>query len=337
MGGMAALGGLAGGFAGGFAMPTHAAGAAALIPAHIANGRGNPTLVLQEVARQQGYFEQLGLETTTVNAGGTKIISAILNGEQDISVLVGFPSVLPAIERGGKLKILAGAGLMPELTVYSKNPKVRSLKDLEGKTVGTSAPGGLLHQLMVAMFQKHGIDIKKITFVKIGGSAAVFRAVAAGIVDAGPAPVDVHLFMDKYGVHALSDGNTWIELPEFTFQGAFTAEATIAKKRDVIVRLLAGYAKLFRFINGPDSKDAWVKAWMKLLSGKDPKQSRAEAEYQWNFFQKYKPYAGDLILSKERVAYMQKLNVSLGIQKKILPYEQVVDNSLARDALKLIA
>jgi hypothetical protein len=41
-------------------------------------------------------------------------------------------------------------------------------------------------------------------------------------------------------------------------------------------------------------------------------------------------------LSEERVRYMQDLNISLGVQKGLLPYGQVTDMSLARDALKLI-
>jgi hypothetical protein len=42
------------------------------------------------------------------------------------------------------------------------------------------------------------------------------------------------------------------------------------------------------------------------------------------------------VLSPERVRYMQELNVSLGVQKSVLPYECVCDMSLAQDAIKLL-
>lgn len=42
------------------------------------------------------------------------------------------------------------------------------------------------------------------------------------------------------------------------------------------------------------------------------------------------------MLTGERVRFMQDLNVSLGVQKRVLPYEQVCDMSLARDAVKLL-
>ena len=46
--------------------------------------------------------------------------------------------------------------------------------------------------------------------------------------------------------------------------------------------------------------------------------------------------SADLVITEERVRYMQDLNVSLGVQKRVLPYEQVCDMSLARDAVKLL-
>jgi hypothetical protein len=33
---------------------------------------------------------------------------------------------------------------------------------------------------------------------------------------------------------------------------------------------------------------------------------------------------------------MQELNISLGVQKTLIPHERIADMSLARDALKLI-
>ena len=63
----------------------------------------------------------------------------------------------------------------------------------------------------------------------------------------------------------------------------------------------------------------------------------AEGATEWEFIQKHKPYASDLLLSEERVRYMQEINLGLGLQKRMLPYEQVADMTLAQDALKLMA
>ena len=64
--------------------------------------------------------------------------------------------------------------------------------------------------------------------------------------------------------------------------------------------------------------------------------SAEQAEDLWTWFQQYKAYDAALVLTPERVAYMQQLNVALGVQKAVLPFEQVADMSIARDALKLL-
>ena len=47
--------------------------------------------------------------------------------------------------------------------------------------------------------------------------------------------------------------------------------------------------------------------------------------------------ASDLLLSEDRVRCMQEINLAHGLQKRMLPYEQVADMTLAQDALKLMA
>ena len=124
---------------------------------------------------------------------------------------------------------------------------------------------------------KKGIDYTKVNFVNIGAVSSVFTAVAAGTVDAGFGTVDVYFERDKYGVHALTDGVLWKELPDFTNQVMVTSDQAISEKRDQIIKAMAAYARLFRFINTPDSKDAWIKARTVALNRDNPK----EAEQQW--------------------------------------------------------
>jgi ABC-type nitrate/sulfonate/bicarbonate transport system substrate-binding protein len=216
--------------------------------------------------------------------------------------------------------------------VYSWRPEIRTLKDLEGRTVGTGSPGALLHSIMVALLRRNNVDAGKVNFVNVGSSADVFRAVVAKVVDAGPSELDYEEQEAKYNVHDLADGKFWDGLPEYTNQASYASERSIRERRDVIVRTLAAYAKLYRFISSPQSQAAYLTARATALSKNEP----AEALAQWRFFQRHQSFAVDLVLSEERVRYMQELNISLGVQKALLPYGQVTDMSLAREALKLI-
>ena len=322
----------------------HAAAAAGIVfaggpafaadePVSIVNTSGTSGMTLQALLRQQGFLEQMGVKTEVTNvADATRLMGAVISGQSDLSTSAGFAQVFPAIEKGGKLKIIAGAQNVPVHAVYSKKPEIKSVKDLVGRTVGAGSPGSLLHTLMVAVLRKYGVDETKVNFVNVGGTLDVFRAVAAGAVDAGPSEVDFFYKQAEYGVHSLVDGELWKELPTFTFQAAYASDKAIATKRDAIVKVLAALAKLYRFADSPDSLDAFAKARAEA-TGKD---DRHEAETQWKFNRENHSYSRDLILSDERINYMQELNKSLGVQKEILPINRVADMSLARDALKLI-
>jgi ABC-type nitrate/sulfonate/bicarbonate transport system substrate-binding protein len=310
--------------------------AAESVRVNIVNTSPNSALTIQELIKEKHWLEDFGLKPTVLNVGdGSKLMGALLSGSADICLLSGFGQVLPAIEKGGALKLIAGAQLLDSHALLSKNPKIKQVKDLEGHTVGTGSIGALLYQLTAALLLKKGVDINKVTFVNVGSSANVFRAVAAGTVDAGPCLYDVYEQQKHYGVHSLSDGNLWTELPEYTYQGSYASDRAIAQKRDSLVRVLAAYCKCYRYIQNSTSLADYVKARQIALHG-DPKVAAAEASSEWRFNQKHKPYATDLLLSQERVDYMQNLNIRFGVQKALLPYAAVADMSLAKDAVKLI-
>lgn len=297
---------------------------------NIVNTSGGTNLVLAALMRQQGIFEEFGLDVTITNvADGAKLMGGILTGQMDICPLSGFGQVFAAIEKGAKMKVLGGGAILPLQGLLSIKPNIRTLKDLEGKTVGTGSLGALVHQLTVATMRKFGVDESKVTFVNIGSATDIFRAVAVGTVDAGSSEV---WQVGRNGVHAIENGRFWVDLPEYTYQAAFASDMAIRDKREALVRALAAYAKLYRFIQNGDSQEAFVKAFEAGMG----KADRDSAVQQWTFYQKYKPFAVDLVLSEERLTYMQNLNLSFKVQSKVLPFSQVADMSLAQDAIKLL-
>ena len=239
--------------------------------------------------------------------------------------------MFPAVERGAELKIISAATLLPGRPCSPPKPDVQSLKDLEGKIVGIGAVGALVHQLTVSLLRKHGGRFK-VRFVTIGSNTDIFKGVMAGTIDAGTGPASLSKMRNRTGVHALPNGNMSAELKEFTYQAGWTSARVIETKRDVLVRVLAAYAKLFRFVQQPSAQDAFLTARKAVFPNAPQKEHLAE----WTYLQTYKPFASDLVLSPERVAYMQTVNIEFQIQKEMLPYDRVVDMSLAEDARKLL-
>jgi len=295
--------------------------------------QGTAGLTLADIAFTQGFIRAQNLEAKSLEVSdASKAIAALIGRSSDICLWSGFGGVLAAIERGAALRIVAGSLLSPTDAVYSAKPHIRRIADLAGKTIGVGALGAQLHQVMLAVLRKHGIDAGRVTFRNVGSSTDIFRAVVAGTVDAGPAEIDVFDQQAKYHVHALEGGNLWSELPDFTWQASYTSQDAILRNRAGLVRILAAFGKTYRYVSSAASREAWIASYLKVTHKTDP----GGAEAQWRFIQKYHPYAVDLVLQPERVQRMQQLNVELGVQKRVLPFESVADMSLAREAMALI-
>jgi len=284
--------------------------------------------------RRQRFLESFGLDPEVLGVpDGTRILGAIVGGSVDASMMSGFGQVFPAVAHGAPLKILAGGALLPMLALFSGKTDVKTLRDLEGRAVGTGSVGALVYQLTVLLLRKHGVDVSKVRFVSIGSSADIFRSVAAGIVDAGAGEASLIGEAAAHGVHLVDHGNMTLELKEYTFQAAWTSDRAIASNRDALVRALAAYATLYRFVQTPAARGAFLES----CRSEFPHAPPGEHEAQWSYIQQYKAFAVDLTLSPQRLHYMQAVNVSFGVQSEILPFERLADMSLAADALRLLA
>ena len=299
----------------------------------IANAAGSLNLTMAELMRQQQFLESFDLAPELLGvADGTRILGGLLGRSVDISTMSGFGQAFAAIERGAPIKILAGGAMLPGLALFSARPGVTVLKHLEGKTIGTGSIGALVYQLTMTLLQKYKVDTSAIRFVNVGSSADILRAVAAGTVDAGAADVALIDHAAEHHVHLIEHGNMSVELREYTYQGAWTVAQNIVSERDALVRTLAAYAKLYRFVQSPGAREAFFRAHRKVF----PTAPESDPQAQWDYIQGYKPFAVELTLSPERLRYMQALNVSFKVQQGILPFERVADMSLATDALKLL-
>lgn len=304
------------------------------LPVRIVSSQGPQVVTINELMEQNDYFTQVGIAPDILAvASGTNLIGPLLNGRADICIFAGFSQLLSAIEKGADIKILGGASIKGQQALFTKNPNIRTLKDLEGHSVGTGAIGAQLHQVVTALLRKKGIDRDKVQFVVVGNSGDVFRSVVAGRVDAGNGQADVLSSLDRLGVHMIEGGEYARELPEYTWQASFASGTAIKERREALVRTLEAYCRAFRYVQNPGSRDDYVSAQLAAIDPRDKVQGREGAISQWNYLQERKIYAEDLVLSPERVEYMQELNISLGMQKKVLPYDRLIDRSLADEAV----
>ena len=296
----------------------------------VASNQGVENASLQQLMVDRGFARALALdaqivESKTINGP----MDALLAGEADICMVSGFVGVLPAIEQGKDLRLVGAAMLLPALAAYTRDSAVRRVEDLAGRTVGVGGMNGLLHILALALLRKAGVDAAKVKFVNVGSNAQVLEAVAVGKVDAGlSGPAGLGLA----SLRVLDNGRLWRELPEYTYQPAYASVRALREKPEALARCLAAYTRLYRYLSGPASKAAYLDARRRAAGETGP----TEGESVWNFVQQVHPYATQVGLTRKRIADLQALNVAVGLQARVLPFEQVVDLSPAHGARKFL-
>jgi NitT/TauT family transport system substrate-binding protein len=171
------------------AMTTLMAGtAAAQVPVKIAvGGAGCLCYLPTMLAEQLGEYQKAGVKVEISNfRGGSQALTAVLGGSAD--VVSGYYDHC--------VNLLAKDKLLTAIVVYDRYPglvlgvapqqtaSIKTLKDLEGKKVGVSAPGSSTDFFLKYLMRKNGLDPNKTAVIGIGLDATAVAAMDQGQVDA---------------------------------------------------------------------------------------------------------------------------------------------------------
>ncbi|MGT2476830.1 ABC transporter substrate-binding protein [Paraburkholderia terrae] len=315
--------------AGGLAAPYVARGAASQI--RIVSNPGLENATLNALMDEMGFFRQFGVDALTVQMPGTSgPFDAIAAGAADVCMVSGYNGVLSRIEQGAKVKIV-GAGMKKcALTVFARPDGIKTLADLQGKTIAVGPSLGLLHTLMLQLMKEKGIDAARVNFVDKGSNDQCYEAVVKGEADACCSSIS-HL-RDQDGLVVISDANLWQALPKCVFQTAYASDAVLRNKHEGLVAVMAAYGALYDYLMSPASHDAFFEARKQAQK----KFDKASAQAIWDFNETQRPYSRDLSLTSDDIGYLQDMFVSVGSLKQKQPFADVADMSAAKAAAKLI-
>jgi NitT/TauT family transport system substrate-binding protein len=140
-------------------------------------------------AQSAGYFKEAGLEVTLQQAGtGAVVAQAIVGGAQEIGK-ASITSIIAAYARGLPFAVIA-----PGLSYRKEDPTagylvkadspLRTVLDLQGKTVTCSAIGDIAYLGLRSLIDKAGGDSSTVKFIEMP-FPAVSAALQQGRVDAG--------------------------------------------------------------------------------------------------------------------------------------------------------
>jgi NitT/TauT family transport system substrate-binding protein len=192
---------------------------------------------------QSGFAAKHGLKLTILAMkNGALAHKALLAGELD-SIESSPGAAILAGSRGADLKIVGcdWPGVPHGLMV---RPGINTVADLKGKTVAVAAPGSLPNLLFKAMLEKEHVPASEVKVANLGGDLNRFKAVTAGVADAGivaaefmaVAPKDIRMLVRGRDV-----------LPNYVRLCLTMTGKTLSTRRDDAINFVAAQMDALRF------------------------------------------------------------------------------------------
>jgi NitT/TauT family transport system substrate-binding protein len=193
------------------------------------------------LAQKKGFLKEEGIEAEIVTISGPVANIALASGEIDFT---GFGAAMRAVIQGQlPARIVVCYRPLPHFVVVSV-PDIKSVKDLKGKTFGSSPGGG--PDLVARQIIRHfGMDPDKdIKFTRSTNDIALTR-MKQGLMDATVLPVPRDYQAIKMGFHVLARAE---DLFTYPISGLVAHTRKIKEKPDEIKRLIRAGIKANRYM-----------------------------------------------------------------------------------------
>jgi NitT/TauT family transport system substrate-binding protein len=274
---------------------------------------------------QRDFASKRGLKVEIIPLkNGATAHKALLAGELD-SIESSPGAAILAGARGADIKILGcdWPGVPHGLMVRSTISKV---DDLRGKTIAVAAPGSLPNLLVNAILDQHKISVSEIRFANLGGDLDRFKAVVAGVADAGivaaefmaVAPNDVKMLIAGHDA-----------LPNYVRLCLTVTGKTVAQRRADAVNFIAAEIEALTF--AVSHRDETIKLTQDTINAKpdDPRPAYA-------FDDTIKQHAVDpsVSLPLDKLNWMQNELVKAGNLKTAIDLAKITDPEIRAEATK---
>jgi len=287
--------------------------------------KGDAGFMLMVGQRDFGQKRGLRIEIVPLKNGATAH-KALLSGELD-SIESSPGATILAGARGADIRILGcdWPGVPHGLMVKST---IRKVEDLKGKTIAVAAPGSLPNLLVNAILEQHKIPAVDVRFANLGGDLDRFKAVVAGVADAGIVAAEF-MAVAPDSVRMLVTGHE--ALPNYVRLCLTVTGKTIATRRDDVVNFVAAEMEALKFAVA--HRDETIKLTQDTIHAKsdDPRPS-----YAFDDTLKQNAIDPDVSLPLEKLNWMQTELIKAGNMKAPIDLATIVDVEIRVEAAKRV-
>lgn len=204
--------------------------------------RGNWDTLIISQGVEAGIFKQANLAVDiTWTKGGAETLQAVITDSADVAIANGILGVIGAISRGAPVRIVSSQMTgAPDIYWYVKaESPVKSMKDMDGKTMGYSRPGSSTNLVALALAEHYKVKPK---LVSTGGIPDTRTQVMSGQIDAGWAVPHFNFDLVNEGkLRIIARGSEVPSLNEQAVRVNVAGAKFLNERRDVARRFMKAY------------------------------------------------------------------------------------------------
>lgn len=131
---------------------------------------------------EKGYYKEEGFDIEIVKATGTASTAALLSG--DIPYSTSGAAAMSAAMKGAPVKLIFFPWDRPTFQIWSTDPKIKTMQDLKGKSIGIQARGDTFEIALRMALMANKIDPASISYTALGYGSGRFATIMSGSLPA---------------------------------------------------------------------------------------------------------------------------------------------------------
>jgi NitT/TauT family transport system substrate-binding protein len=275
-----------------------------------------------QVAYHKGFYKDEGIELEIVLMPTNVINTATLTGQIDINGAV--TGTVGSAVQGSPMKLLIVTVGKPLLFLVSRK-EIRDPRDLKGKKIAGSSPGGTATVLAKQALKHYGLDPEHdAAILPMGGSTSSrFAALETGVVDATILPVPAVIFARDKGYNELAFLG---DIAQFPQNGFGATEKKIRENSEEVYKMVRASLRGLLFLSDGKNRDEVVQIIMKQHKVNDRKLAEQMLDYSKRVITK------EAQVTPEEIQFLIDLMRTNAKVSRPVTVDQVVDFSFLEKA-----
>lgn len=277
------------------------------------------------VGVHQGFFTSAGIKLDIIyipTASG--VMQQLSSGSLDL-VDTSAPAPIDAIAHGAAVAIIRITEAVPPYDMVADD-KVKTIKDLKGKTVVLGSLVNITHVYLERVLQSAGLKDSDIDITTVGNTAGRFAALKSGSADAAMLAPPINFVAEASGFHNI--GSLMEFARDLPFGAADVSLSYARQHRDVVVRFLDAVNKSIAWFN----TDANRAAAIDILATEMKSGKRDEIAESYDYLRKIGFFPNDSTVHRKPLEALMTAMTAIGDTDGKVPMDKLLLGGITKTA-----